>query len=102
MPRPDSVTQEDILRWDEIIDSDPLISVGMAQNPIVREVCYAGQWLVERLDELDCPDHLIGRIMYTAAGLCFGRKDFWAIHQEIFDKFKDGSLEFAMDPEETN
>ncbi len=102
MPRPSSVTNEDLAKWSETIDNDPLVSVGMAQNPIIREVCYAGQWLADRLAEINCPDHLIGRMMYTAAQMCFGRKDPWEIHQDILNRFIDGSLEFEMDPEEVN
>jgi hypothetical protein len=74
----------------------------LAQNPIIREVCYAGQWLADKLTELNCPDHLIGRVMWTAGRICFGRKDPWAIHQDLLDRFVLGTLEFEMDPEETN
>ena len=102
MPRPESITYEDLLRWDETIDNDPLMSPAMAENPVIREVCYAGQWLVDRLNELNCPDHLIGRMMWTAGRICFGRKDPWEVHQDILTRFIDGTLEFEMDPEETN
>jgi hypothetical protein len=102
MPRPNYITNEDIARWSETIDTDPFISEGIASNPIIREVCYAGQWLADRLTEVECPDHLIGRMMTTAARRCFGRKDFWLIHQEILDQFIAGTLEFEMDPAELN
>lgn len=98
--RPESVTNEDIFRWSEKIDNDPLMDVALAQNPIIREVCYAGQWLADKLTELNCPDHIIGRIMYTAGGLCFGRKDPWKVHQDIHQRFVDGTLEFEPEPEE--
>lgn len=99
MSRPDSVTNEDISRWSEKIDSDPLMDTALAQNPIVREICYAGQWLVDKLSELECPDHIIGRIMYTAGALCFGRKDPWKVHQDILTRFVEGSLEYEPEPE---
>ncbi len=102
MPRPNTVTNEDLDRWSEIIDNDPLVPTSMAQNPIIREVCYAGQWLADKLTELNCPDHLIGRMMYTAGRLCFGRKDPWEVHLDMLSRFIDGTLEFEMDPEETN
>jgi len=102
MPRPNTVTNEDLLRWSETIDNDPLMSESLAQNPIIREVCYAGQWLADKLTELNCPDHLIGRIMFTAGKLCFGRKDPWEIHHDILTRFIDGTLEFAMDPDDVN
>ena len=102
MPRPVTVTNEDILRWSETIDNDPFVSGSLAQNPIIREVCYAGQWLADKLIELNCPDHLIGRMQFTAGQLCFGRKDPWEVHQDILSRFTDGTLEFEMDPDETN
>lgn len=100
MPRPESVTNEDLSRWSEKIDNDPLVDASMAGNPIVREIMYAGQWLVDRLDELNCPDHLIGRMIWTAGRICFGRKDPWAIHQDILQRFVDGTLEFEEEPAE--
>ncbi len=94
MPRPDSVTNEDILRWSETIDNDPIITPTMAQIPIVREVCYAGQWLVDRLTELDCPAHLIFQMMFTAGQLCFGRPDPWQVHQEMLTEFINANIDF--------
>ncbi len=102
MPRPESVTNEDLSRWGEKIDNDPLMTPALAQDPIIREVCYAGQWLVDRLNELNCPDHLIGRMMWTAGKICFGRKDPWEVHQDILSRFVDGTLEFEVEPEEMN
>lgn len=102
MPRPESVTNEDLLRWTDTIDNDPLMSEGLAQNPIIREVCYAGQWLADKLAELNCPDNLIGRMMFTAGRLSFGRPDPWDIHLDILNRFIDGTLEFETDPEEIN
>ena len=100
MPRPESVTYEDISRWSEKIDNDPLMNTVLAQDPIIREVCYAGQWLVDRLTEIECPDHIIGRLMYTAGRLSFGRKDTWRVHQDLLEKFIDGELEFEQEPPE--
>lgn len=100
--RPESITYEDITRWSEIIDNDPLMDANLAQNPIIREVCYAGQWLADKLTELNCPDHLIGRMMYTAGALCFGRKDPWKVHQDLLEQFINGTLEFEIEPSELN
>src|SRR5277367_6774952 len=100
MPRPDSVTNEDIFRWSKKIDSDPHMDSVLAENPIIREVCYAGQWLADKLVELDCPDVLIGRMMYTGGALCFGRKDPWGVHRDLLTRYIDGTLEFAEEPGE--
>jgi hypothetical protein len=98
--RPESITNEDLQRWSEIIDNDPLLDANLAKNPIIREVCYAGQYLAEKLTELNCPDHIIGRIMFTAGRLCFGQKDPWAIHQMILNQFMDNSLQYEEDAEQ--
>ena len=97
MSRPDFVTNEDIARWGRDIDNDPSIDSDLSQNPIIREVFYAGQYLVDRLIELDCPDNIIGRITFTAGKLSFGRKDPWPIHQDILNRYMDGTLEFERD-----
>lgn len=96
--RPNYITNDDLLRWDRAIDDNPFIPVHMAQNPIIREVCYAGQWLREKLLELQCPEILIGRILFTAGQMCFGN-DPWNIHQKILNEFIDGTLEFEDKPE---
>src|SRR5258706_12089581 len=97
MPRPNCVTNENILHWDSIIDTDPNLPSEIAQQPIVREICYAGQYLSDKLTELQCPDHLIGRIIYTAGQISFGQKDPWLIHQDILNQFIDGTLQFEED-----
>ena len=94
MTRPEFVSNEDILRWSEKIDNDPLVPPELVEHPLIREVCYAGQWLNEKLVELDCQDDIIGRIMYTAGAICYGRPDPWIIHQNILQKFIEGTLEF--------
>lgn len=101
MTRPSFVTQEDLNRWSEIIDNDPLIPTSLAQNAIIREVCYAGQWLADRLTELKCPDNLIGQLMFSAGRLCFGQPDPWIIHQEVLNQYINGTLEFEVDPKES-
>src|SRR5271157_3172201 len=102
MPRPEYITFEDTSRWDEKIDNDPLMPEAAKGSPIVREVCYAGQWMAEKLTEIECPDHLIGRMMWTAGELCFGRKDPWSIHQEVLNSYVDGTIAFEIDPESVN
>lgn len=102
MSRPEFVTNEDIQRWDIKIDNDPFIDPILTQNPIIREVCYAGQFLADKLVELNCPDILIARIMYTAGAMCFGRKDPWAIHQDILNKYIDNTLEFEIESNDLN
>jgi len=97
MSRPKSITDEDIVRWSESIDNDPLLDKQLANNPTLREVCYAGQYLAEKLSEIDCPDEIIARLMYTAGQLSFGREDTWAIHQDILNGFINGTLEFEKD-----
>ena len=96
------VSLEKIKEYDEIIDNDPLIGKNISDNPIIREVCRAGQYLCDRLTEIECPDHIIGQIMYTAAAMCYGRGDPWRIHQDMYLRFIAGELEFQVEPDALN
>lgn len=99
MSRPDFVTNLDILRWSSFIESDPHTPREILDSPIVREVCYAGLWLVEALGKLNCPDSILVRIQWTAGKMSYGR-DPWDIHQMILQKYKDNTLVFESDDSE--
>ena len=85
MPRPESVTNEDIARWDEEIDNDPDMGL-MGTFAIIREVCYAGAWMAEELERLQCPDELIG-------------KDPWEVFASLLRQYKNNELEFELEPD---
>lgn len=101
MARPEFVTNDDILRWSENIDSDPSMTSTLTQNPIIREVCYAGLWLCEELEKLGCSEEMIARIQYTAGKLSFGREP-WETHQMVLKGYQLNELEFEDDPSMLN
>lgn len=101
MRRPDFVTNEDIIRWSENVDKNQNISVGMKDNPIMREVLYAGLWLDEELSKLDCPPELIVRIQYTAGRISY-KRDVWKIHQNMLQAYQENTLDYEEDPAELN
>lgn len=101
MSRPNFITQEDIDRWSLKIDQDPNISKGLASSDAIREVCYSGQYLVEQLQLLNCPDYLIGQIQFSAGAACFG-KDPWEIHLQVLNDYKLGKLQFDLISEDFN
>lgn len=94
--RPEFITYEDIARWSKNIDNDPNIPAGLAESPIIREVCYAGLWLAEELDKMLCNEELITRMQFTAGRLSFGREP-WEVAQLILEKYKSNELEFEED-----
>lgn len=98
MLRPDFISEEDILRWSENIDNDPDFPESLASSPTIREVCYAGLWLSEQLDQLGCPDFVIVRIQDAAGRLSFGRNP-WEVSQEILEKYETNQLIFEEDPD---
>lgn len=100
MKRPEFVTDEDITRWSETLDQDELGSV-FAKDPIMKEVCYAGFWLSEELDKLDCPEDLSFRIQDAAGRLSFGR-DTWEVCQKVLEAYKNNELIFEPEPVELN
>lgn len=98
MSRPDFVSEEDILRWSDNIDNDPGFPKSLAASSTIREVCYAGLWLSEQLDQLGCPDFVIVRIQDAAGRLSYGR-DPWDVSQELLTKYQTNELVFEEDPD---
>jgi hypothetical protein len=98
MLRPNFVTENDILRWDNIINNDPLMPEALATVPTIREVCYAGLWLCDELSKLECPNFVIVRIQDTAGRLSFGR-DTWDVSTKLLESYKNNELVFEEDPD---
>jgi hypothetical protein len=98
MTRPDSVTQEDIARWDENLSTDPNIPKVFVNNPVTKEVGRAGLYLAEELDKRNCPDALITSIQFTCGRMSFGR-DPWDMATLLLKAYDEGTLEIADDSE---
>lgn len=96
MPRPNFITNHDIMRWSNLIDREKNMPLEVYNSPIVREVCYAGMWLIEELDKLNCPDIISVRIQWTAGKLSYGR-DPWEVHQQILQDYNNNTLVFETD-----
>lgn len=101
MSRPEFVSSADIVRWSTAIDNDKSLPPNLSKSPVIREVCFAGLWLSEQLENLGCPDSLIVRIQYTAGKVSFG-KDTWEIHQQFLEGYKNNTLDFATDTDNLN
>lgn len=100
MSRPDFISDIDIARWSEQIDSNSSNNT-LASFAAVREVCYAGYWLSEQLEKLRCPEEIIVRIQFTGGKLSFGR-DPWKVHQDLLARYQDNDLEFEENSNELN
>lgn len=96
MTRPNSVTNDDIIRWTKILESDSHVPREFITTPILKEVCLAGLWLTEELEKLKCPELILVRIQWTAGKLSYGR-DPWDVHQEILKGYIDNTLIFEAD-----
>lgn len=94
--RPSEIAEEDIKRWDEIIQKDMTVQQLTKQAPLIKELCYAGCWLQEALQKLDCSSDLIIRIQYSAGRYSFGR-DPWEAHAEVLEAYKNNELVFEED-----
>ena len=104
MPRPNTISNKDVERWNMAIQSDKSIPSSYKVMPNILEVCYAGSWLYEELEKVHCPEDIIVRIQYTAGKLSFGR-DPWEVHSMLLEKYNLNELEFAEDedtPQITN
>lgn len=86
------VSHEQLAEIDVRIDSDQFLDPALAKNPVIREVCRAGQWMSDCLVKAGCEEEMIGRLVYTAGSLCYGRPDPWEVHRELLEKFAAGEL----------
>jgi hypothetical protein len=101
MERPNFITQEDINRWTQNLENDKKISKHVLNNDYIKEVCFAGMFMVEELQKLKCSDDMIVRMQYTAGKLSFGRNP-WDVSQIILQKFKDNDLTFEESYDDNN
>lgn len=92
MSRPEFVSNEDISRWSEIIDNDPSFPKDYSQQVILKEVCFAGIWLVEALQVTNCSDDDIQILQWNAGKLSFGR-DPWEVHIKIYNDYLTSQFE---------
>ena len=101
MPRPNFITQEDIDRWNKEIDNSPMMNKDLAKSAVIREVCFSGLWLAEKLENLGCPDSLITRIQFSAGKASFG-KDSWDVHLKFLEDYENNILDFDQEPKNLN
>ena len=98
--RPAYITPEDIVQWDQFLETDTLTPNYFKKSPELKEIFYAGFWLMQELDELGAEDHIIVQIQYTHGSLSYNN-DPWKVAKELLDSYKDGTLTF-VDEEEVN
>lgn len=96
MSRPNSISIEDIARWNHNVNNDPNFPKFLTTSQIIMEVVYAGFWLCEELEKLECPSILITRIQETAGRLSFGR-DPWDVSNELLHAFINNNLNYEED-----
>lgn len=101
MIRPDFISDEDIARWSEELYNDPKIPNELIDEPILKEVCLAGMWLSEKLDELGCPNEMITRIQFGAGKHSYGR-DIWMVHKQFLDDYCNGITTIDIDRNNMN
>ena len=99
MSRPNFITNENIIEWSQQINEE--LPSEMSDDPLLREVCLAGKWLVSELSKLECTDDISARIQYTAAKNSFGREP-WAVHQQFLQGYKNNELIFESDPDSSD
>jgi hypothetical protein len=96
MPRPATITEEDILRWSSNINNDPNLPKDIINIPIVKELCFAGLFLCEQLESLSCPQDLIMRIQFSAGAASFGN-DPWDVHLKFLNDYQNNLLNIETD-----
>jgi len=96
MNRPNFITTDQIDRWNIAVDNDPLLPDGFKKLPRLREVIYAGFWLVETLRELNASEEHIFQLKFYHGQSSFGR-DCWEVAQNLIEMYESGEIEFEPD-----
>lgn len=99
--RPKFITKKDVERWDKEINESKDVPKELTQYPIIREICYSGLYLAEKLSELQCPESLIERIQFAAGKASFGN-DPWYIHQKFISDYENSKLDLDTDLKDLN
>jgi len=100
MYRPEYITEQDIERWNQVLLKNSDIPLSKIPS-IILELSYAGFWISEFLEKLNCDPVLITRIQFTAGKYSFG-KDIWKAHDEILQLFINGELSFEEEFNQLN
>ena len=93
MKRPDFVTNEQINRWSDALEKDKFTPAFFKETDLLREIMYAGFWLLEELETLECEELLITRIQFTHGAMSYGN-DCWKIANDLLIAYKNNELEF--------
>lgn len=103
MPRPDTVTPEDINRWRREIRQTlhntndwalrAVLEKCLDDSVFADRIAYSGAWLGERLVELGCLPELKHKICFAHGQRVFRNADPWGLAQAALDAYKEGLWE---------
>ncbi len=89
--RPDFITEEQIAKWDTDLKNDTTlletIPLELINEPEMKEVLYAGLWVVEELTRMGYDSTTVSDIQYSHGRQSFGR-DTWQIAKIFVDAYK--------------
>lgn len=96
--RPLFVTEQDITRWQNILDEDDSLPEIIKLSETIKEVCFAGLWLIEQVEKssVDVDDEMIRYLQFLGGKLSYG-KDPWIIHQELLRQYELGSIKIKKE-----
>jgi hypothetical protein len=94
MKRPDFVDNDMITRWGDALDKDGMVPEFFKKTDLLREIMFAGFWLLEELTRLKCESDTIVRIQFTHGSMSYGN-DTWKVAEDLLTAYKAGELEFV-------
>jgi hypothetical protein len=101
MPRPSTITDEDIARWDASFEEFDPVALGMMpffkQLRGIKDACwYPTQWLGEELDKLSCPDEIKAEICGAAGQRLAVSRDPWIPVTEALEDYRGGEVNTSV------
>ena len=96
MPRPESITEADIARWDAQWEEDDQVPALM-KSPVLagtmkERAYYPGVWLGEQLRELGANDDEVQEICFALGQRNFVAKDPWLGAVQALEDYTNGRI----------
>lgn len=94
MPRPNTITELQIAKWNQFIEEDAFLPAELKSNSSIRELLLAAHWLEEELNLQSCPVDLKEQFKYTLGEMSFGH-DPWQQARVLIEAYRNQDYSLA-------
>lgn len=94
MPMPETISAEDLARWDQTFADytaeQPGFTGLLGAGPMKERGWYPGEWLGEQLLALGCPHDEMERLCTAAGQRIWASPDAWEVVKQALEAYRAG------------